>query len=179
MQSIIRLLFEVVLCICLCTVIELFLGFDFVALGAVKFGVNAAVNLVFGVGFIRTELRVGLDDGDFSRLDIHVAEARYSRALLDIGAGRVLRAAVGKRALEAVAALRPRQRAVDLGGAFFRHHVHRREDGIVAADNAALQVVFEVADCHCAAHAHVGVGAAAFCSCEAARNLEVHARGLV
>ena len=70
--------------------------------------------------------------------------------------GSVLRAAVGKRAIEAVAGFRPRHGAVDLGGSLLGLHIDRREILIAAADDAAGQIVFQITDGYGAAHAHIG-----------------------
>ena len=95
----------------------------------------------------------------------------------------VLHAAIGKRALEAVAAgpsgFRRRKSAVDLRGALLRLHLHRGEIVVRAADDAAGEIVFQLADGNRPADAHIRAFAAGGIERKTARDLEVRAGGLV
>ena len=144
---------------------------------AVRVGVNAAVNFAIALCLFVTELRIGLDNGDFSCLDVHNT-ARY-RCPINISTGIVLRAAVSKGALKAVTAFGSRQSSVNLGGAFLRLHIHRRENGIAATDDTTGQIVFQLADGHSTAKSHIGVGATTLCPRKTAGNLEVRAGSLI
>ncbi len=144
---------------------------------AVRVGVNAAVNFAIALCLFVTELRIGLDNGDFSCLDVHNT-ARY-RCPINISTGIVLRAAVSKGALKSVTAFGSRQSSVNLGGAFLRLHIHRRENGIAATDDTTRQIVFQLADGHSTAKSHIGVGATTLCPRKTAGNLEVRAGSLI
>ena len=132
--------------------------------------------LLFGV-----KLLFFLDDRNFPRFDIDCPrqDSPYGSPVGNIGMGGVLRAAISKSAVEAVAALSSGRCAVDLRGALLGLHINRREILVAAADDAAGQIVFQIADGHGAAHAHILVRAAAGIGRKAARDLEVHAGRLI
>ena len=148
------------------------------------FGVLIKAFIAFDCIYFFDAFLIGLEDRAFACFDIY-------RAFLwpiygcpgNIGVGGVLCAGVGKRAFKAVTAVASgigrRQRAVELGSFFLGFHVHRQELLITAADDAAGQIVFQIADGHSAARAHVGGVAVCKIGLEAARDLIIRALRLV
>ena len=115
------------------------------------------VKLVAALGFFCVKLLFSFYYRYLPCFNIHCAdrkEAHYVRTIGNIGAGSVLYAAVGKGSLKTVAAFAACQCAVDLGGTLLGLHV-QRQNIIVAADDAAGQIVFQVADGHSTASTHV------------------------